>query len=230
LVAAGIAESHPQSFTGSVVVGLQLQAVQSPLTWQTWEKHMRRLVLSSCIVVGCLSLTAPVATAQEVIHALTGTVSSIDPAGKTITVYTDDRSESLFKDFTNLQKRIEFDKKVRADATAASAFNRKGAYVIVYYFGDGNVRTTVGLRSLGSGPFTKNSGTVVKLEEHSIAIKGESGAVDSFKITSDTVAETGTGAIEGLKFRPQKGDQVQVIATASNGSATALFINAAYAP
>jgi uncharacterized protein YigE (DUF2233 family) len=193
---------------------------------------MLRLVLSSCIVVGCLSLTAAVATAQEVIHALTGTVSSIDPAAKTITVFTDNRSEGLFKDFTNPQKRIEFDKKVRADATAADSFNKKGAYVIVYYFGGGDVRTAVGLRSLGSGPFTKSSGTVVKFEgkEHSITIKGESGAADSFKIASDTVAETDTGAIEGLRFHPQKGDHVQVIATTSNGNATALFINAAYAP
>jgi hypothetical protein len=193
---------------------------------------MLRIVLSSCIVVGCLSLTATVVTAQEVIHALTGTVSSIDRAAKTITVYTDNHSEGLFKDLTGPQERVEFDKKVRADATAADTFNRKGAYVIVYYFGDSNVRTTVGLRNIGSGPFTRSSGAVEKFEgkEHSISIKGQSGVVESFKITSDTVAETDTGVTEGLKFHPQKGDQVQVVATVANGSATALSINATYAP
>ena len=73
---------------------------------------------------------------------------------------------------------------------------------------------------------------MVKFEgkEHSITIKGESGVADSFKITSDTVAETDIGAIEGLRLHPQKGDQVQVIAATTNRSATALFINAAYAP
>ena len=193
---------------------------------------MLRLALSAGIVVGYLSLTAASATGQEVIHALTGTVSSIDPAAKTITVYTDNQSKGVFKDLTNQQKDVRFDKKVRAVATSADAFNKKGAYVIVYYFGDGTVRTTVGLRNLGAGPFTRSSGTVAKFDskEHSISIKEQSGVVDSFKVTSDTVAETDTGVTEGLKYHPEKGDQVQVIATGANGTAIAQFIDATYAP
>ena len=168
------------------------------------------------------------ATAQEVVHALVGTVSSIDPAAKTITVKTDDGSESIFKDLINSKTRIEFDKNVSKDATAAEEFKKSGAHAVVYYFGIGNMRTVVALRSLGPGPFTKSAGRVVKFEEkeHSISIKDESGKVESFKITSDTVAETDTGAIEGLKLRPQNGDPVRVTAAATNGGATAVLINA----
>jgi hypothetical protein len=89
------------------------------------------------------------------------------------------------------------------------------------------VRTVVALRDLGPGPFTKCSGTVVKFEkgEHSVSIKNQAGAVESFKVTRSTVADTGSGAVDGLNFEPGKGDQVQVISTGANGIATALFVD-----
>lgn len=193
---------------------------------------MKRGLLRFSIFVGCFLLVTFAATAQEVVHALVGTASSIDPAAKTITVKTDDGSESIFKDLINSNTRIEFDKNVRKDAITADEFRKSGAHVIVYYFGMGNMRTVVALRNLGPGPFTKSIGTVVRFEgrEHSFSIKEGSGKVESFKITSDTVAETDTGAIEGLKLRPQDGDLVRVIAMAANGGATALLINRSYAP
>jgi hypothetical protein len=193
---------------------------------------MRRGSFKVYLLVGYFFLATLAATAQEVVHALIGTVSSINPAAKTITVKTDDGSLGLFKDLINSKTRIEFDKNVRKDATAAEEFKKSGTYVIVYYFGLGRGRTVVALRGLGSGPFTKTVGTVDKFadKEHSISIREDSGVVKSFKITSDTIAETDTGAIEGLKFRPNKGDHVRVTATSENGSATAVLINASYVP
>jgi len=187
---------------------------------------MRR-ILSTCIFGGCFSLAAVCATAQEVVHALTGTVNNINLTARTITVITDDGSDGTFKDLTNPKAAIEFDKDIRTDATAADEFQKTGVHVIVYYYGFGTVRTVVALRSLGSGPFTKSNGSVVKFEkgEHSVSIKDQSGAIESFKITRGTVAETGIGAVDGLKFEPGKGEQLTVISTGVNGSATALFIN-----
>ncbi len=182
--------------------------------------------LKTLIFVGCILPIAVTATAQEVVHALTGTVRSIDPARKTITILTDNGSEGLFKDLTNPKLKIDFDKKLRTDASTIDTFKGAGTYVIVYYFGDDNVRTAVALRNLGSGPFTNNIGTVVKLEgrDRLLLIKDKSGAVESFKITPDTVAETDVGVVDGLKFQPQKDDQVRVVATLVNGTATALFV------
>jgi hypothetical protein len=193
---------------------------------------MLKRFLTLSIIVGCFLLVSFVATAQEVVHAMIGTVVSIDPAAKTITVKTDDGSPGLFKDLINSKTRIEFDKNIRKDATAAEEFKKSGAHVIVYYFGLGRERTAVALRRLGSGPFTKTVGTVVKFEEkeHSISIREDSGGVKSFKINSDTIAETDTGAIEGLKLRPNEGDLIRVTATSENGNATAVLINASYAP
>jgi Cu/Ag efflux protein CusF len=205
---------------------LHLQVAPTPQS----EKHGRKLTvrdtLKTLILLGCILSVAVAATAQEVVHALTGTVRSIDPASKTITIFTDNGSEGLFKNLTNPKLKIDFDKKLRTDASTVDTFKGEGTYVIVYYFGDGNVRTAVALRNLGSGPFTNNIGTVVKLEGRGrlLLIKDKSGSVESFKITPDTVAETDVGVVDGFKFQPQKDDQVRVVATMVNGTPTALFI------
>lgn len=188
--------------------------------------------LRFAILAGCFSMAGFPAAAQEVVHALVGTVTSIDSAAKTITVKTYDGSEGLFKDRIGSKTRIEFDKNIRSDSTAAGEFKKSGTGVMVYYFGIGTVRTAVALRNLGPGPFTRIVGTILKFEskEHSISIKESSGTVETFKITSDTVAETDEGAIEGQKLHPQTGDLVQITATGANGGQTALLINTSYAP
>jgi hypothetical protein len=182
------------------------------------------------IVAGCLSFASFTARAQAVVHALTGVVNNINPAEKTITVITDDGSGGTFQDVAS-HTSMAFDKNIRTDATAADEFKNKGANVIVYYFGEGDVRTVVALKVLASGPFTRSSGTVIKFDkkEHSLSIKNDSGAVEIFKITSSTVADTDSGASTGLKFDPHKGEPVRVVATQENGSLTAVFINGALA-
>ena len=189
---------------------------------------MRRWMQKTIFLVGCLSFACGSGLAQEVVHALSGTVNNVNLAARTITVITDDGSGGTFKAMTDSKTPVEFDKTLRADAIAAETFKKKETRVIVYYFGEGDVRTAVALRDLGPGPFTKSSGTVVKFEkgDHSLSIKDQAGLVESFKVTRSTVADTGSGAVDGLKFEPGKGDQVQVISAGANGSATALFVDA----
>jgi hypothetical protein len=172
------------------------------------------------------SLTASVANAQEVVHALAGVVSSIDPTQKTIDVKTDDGSEGLFKDLTKPGISLDFEKNIRAESIPAEDFNKKGDHVIVYYFGDTDERTAVALKDLGPGPLKKISGTVTKFNrhEHLLIVKDASGASESFQIGPQTVAEGAFGAVEGERFDPGKGDQVRVTAALANGKEEALFI------
>ena len=187
---------------------------------------MLRRTLFVLAVVGCLGFTATRLRAQSVVHALTGTVSAIDSADKSITVFQDGGSESTFKDMTNSKPSIANDKRILADTTAVDSFKKKGAYVIVFYIGGRDTRTAVALRSLGTGPFTAADGTVTQFEsrEHSISVEDKSGSIQSFKITAETIVESTFGAIDGLKFQTQKGDHVRVVGTTENGSPTALFI------
>jgi hypothetical protein len=181
------------------------------------------------ILGGLFSLTTLALNAQEVVHALAGTVIQVNQPSKTITVATDDGSEGIFKDMSNPKTSIDFEKKLRAESVAANAFKALGTHVIVFYFGDTDIRTVVALRDIGPGPLNTTNGTVVEFSkgQHLLTIRDQAGAIQSFKINDGTVAETGAGAVEGLKFDPGKGDHLSVTSTQAKGGATALFISAA---
>jgi hypothetical protein len=179
------------------------------------------------LLAGCLSLFTLAATAQEVVHALTGTVTSMEP-GKTIQVDTDDGPEVDFRDLTKSNIPLEFDKDLRAQSTSADSFKTKGTHVIVYYFGEGIQRTAVALLGLPPGPLKRTIGTVAKFEKHQhlLTVESASGGAQTFQVDSKTVVETSVGAVGGRRFDPQKGDQVRVIAAPAQGNGTALFIYA----
>jgi hypothetical protein len=189
------------------------------------RKSMFGRALLAFVVAVCLGLTGHTVMAQEVVHALTGTVSSVDSVGKTITVFLDGGSQGTFKEMTKAKTPLSVDKKLLATATNVDAFNKNGAYVIVFYFGGTDARTAVALRSLGTGPFTAMEGTVARAESHAISVQDKSGAVQTFKLNADTVAESYSGALDGLKFQAQKDGHVRVVGTSQNGDLVALFVS-----
>jgi len=188
---------------------------------------MLKAIWCSCVFAGCLGSLTVAANAQQVVHALTGTVSGTDDLSKTLMVFQDNGSEGQFKDMTSGKTRVVIDKKIALDATAPEANKKKGTYVIVFYFGDNDDRTVVALKNLGAGPFTSAEGTVMKFEgKRSITVQDKSGAMQTFKIAENTVAEGYMGAVDGFKFQASKGDHVRVVGTADNGAMTALFMRA----
>ena len=187
---------------------------------------MLKAIWCSCVFAGCLGSVTVVANAQQVVHALTGTVSGIDDLSQTLIVFQDNGSEGQFKDMTSGKMRVVIDKKIALDSTAPEANKKKGTYVIVFYFGDNDDRTAVALKNLGAGPFTSAEGTVTKFEgkQHSITVQDKSGTLQTFKIAENTVAEGYMGAVDGYKFQPSKGDHVRVVGATDNGAVTALFV------
>ena len=143
-----------------------------------------------------------------------------------IEIDTDDGSSGHFRWLKVSDGSINFDKSVSADAISADKFTTKGDHVIVYYFGEGAVRTAVALHDLGDGTMEKSTGTVVKLNrhEHSLTIKNSEGAELSYRLDPKTVADTANGVMEGFKFDLSKGDAVRVTAAQANGSDTAWLI------
>lgn len=186
---------------------------------------MRIALRWTCILAGCLALVSIPAAAQEVIHALTGTVSSINASASTITVFQDNGQQGLFQEMT-AKHHVSLDKRISIDTTAADAFKKQGAYVIVFYYGDSDSRTAVALKNLGAGPFSSATGTFRKIEGHrTLMMTDSAGKEQSFKITPQTVAEGTLGVMEGAKFDGQKGDHIRVVTSNVNGTPTALFIS-----
>ena len=87
--------------------------------------------LGICVVVGIFFLSRQ-AIAQEIVHALCGTVTSINSADKTLTLFQDSGSRANFKIMSASSTRIAFDKKIADEATAAKEFEKQGAYVILF--------------------------------------------------------------------------------------------------
>jgi hypothetical protein len=187
-------------------------------------RHLSRI---GCLV-GCIAFASVTTTAQQVVHALVGIVNSIDSTARTITVANDDGTETTLQGLGNSKKPIEIDKALRADTTPVQSFSTKGGMAIVLFYGEGIERTAVALRSIGSGPFTKTVGTIVKFNgrERSFSIRDYSGNEQTFKLAPDTVAETRMGAVDGKKFQPDKGDQVRITSSLVGGNLTALFVYA----
>ena len=188
---------------------------------------MLRILKYVCVIVGCLGLTHGVASSQEVIHAMTGTVTSIDAAHNMFTLFRDNGSQVNFKNMIDPKVRIADDKMILADATAARAFDKKGAYVIVFYFGGSDNPTAVAVEALGQGPFSSTVGTIASFNEKTrmISVEDRSGSIRRYKINPGTVAESAFGVVPGPKFRAEKGDHVRVVGAANDDGPTALFVN-----
>jgi hypothetical protein len=182
--------------------------------------------LKVVVIAACFSAATSVAIAQENVHALSGTVESVNAKIKMTEINTDNGTSGHFEWLKNAGAQVNFDKSVKADATDADKFTTKGAHVIVYFIGDGEIRTILAVRDLGSGPLEKTSGTVVKYNRHDhlLVVKNSAGAEETFHIDPKTVADTTTGVEEGFKFDFSKGDEVRVTAAPANGGETALLI------
>jgi len=173
-----------------------------------------------------LILSLPIAlSAQQVVHALTGTVSSINKAGETVAILQDVGGDSVFQNPANPKTRVVLDKKIGPGTISADAFKDNGAYVIVFYYGGTDNRTVVAFKNLGSGPFSSSVGTIKKYEKaHAITIQDESGAMQTFKIGADTVAEGYAGAMDGTRFQASGGDKIRIVSAVIDGTPTALFL------
>ena len=186
---------------------------------------MKKLLFASMLVAYllCLPVQSP---CQEIVHAMCGTVSSIDPAGKTLTLFQDTGSQATFSINPSQTKRVSFDKKVASEVTPARSFQKQGAYVILFYYGVEENRTAFAVKNMGAGPFTSATGEVTDWNGHTqtISVLGKDGAVHSYKFDPQTVAETYQGAVDGSRFDVNKGEQVRLVALAKNGTPTVLFI------
>jgi hypothetical protein len=185
-----------------------------------------KLIVESCLIAICLGVAIPAANAQARIYAVSGTVTSINPKIQMTEVDTDDGTTGHFRWIATPGPAIDFNKNVSADATPADKFATKGDHAIVYFFGEGDVRTVVALRDIGAGPVEVTTGTVLKLnrKERVLTMKKTSGEEATFHLDVKTVVGTPDGVMEDLKFDLNKGDSIRVTSAQEKGSDTALLI------
>lgn len=186
-----------------------------------------KLLRSLCVFSLGLGLLATAGSAQEVIHALTGTVRSIGESDKSFVIFQDSGRQKIFKDSDDAKARAALHKKLGDETISVDKLKTEGAYVIVFYYGSDDEPTAVALKDLGKGPFTAASGTVTTFDPRtrSVTVRDETGTAQTFKISGDTVVEGGMGVVDGLKFSPEKGDRLRVVAAKADNGDIALFLH-----
>jgi hypothetical protein len=189
---------------------------------------MLNRLLTTCLVAGAIASVPIAAHAQQTVHGLAGKVTAIYPATNMIKVATDDGSGNMFEIMVKADVPLNFQKGVKALTTPAATFNKKDDQVVVFYYGDDQIRTAVAVEDLGTAPLVKTAGTLIKLDkhDHTITVRDSSGADQVFHIDAHTVGEATSGVVEGKQFDADKGAKVRVVATNENGTQTALFIRA----
>jgi hypothetical protein len=187
---------------------------------------MKSIFLKSLVFVALAGAASLALRAQEVVHAVSGTVTAVDPAKSYFTIQITDGSYKTF----NLQKgstrKIEYDKSIRDGASDPASFNKIGDHVVAYYFNDSSGQTIVGVKDYGPNGLSTASGTVARGGKHQIELKTDAGTIQTFEIANDASVETSEGVVSGSKFEAQDGAHVTVRYLQSNGAQVAQFISA----
>jgi hypothetical protein len=167
------------------------------------------------------------ASAQMVVHAVSGLVKAVNPDSKTMDVTMDSGETSHFKLPMNAKVTLDLDKALRSDATDASKFQHVGNYVVVYYYGFDYDRTAVAVKDLGAGPFQKVEGTVMSFDKHTrtMTLKDDGGKSDVFELSEQLVVDSGVSVASGRGYDPHKGDYIVVTYAQEGDKNSAVFIH-----
>lgn len=170
-------------------------------------------------------LACSISLAQEVVHAVTGVATRIDPAAHTLTVTTSDGAMVL-QDESKNHPRYEFDKTLQAETTDCAAFNKPGDPVIVYYFEKGSQQEAIAVEDLGQMPLKSSSGEITHWDHHhhAVTIKAADGSKQTFQLDGKTAVETPMGVVDGDKFEGQNGDRLSIKYLSKDGNNEAVFL------
>jgi hypothetical protein len=186
---------------------------------------MLKKAITTCCIVLAISLCTSAAHAQWAIHALAGKIESLSASAKTITLDTNDGTPANFHMPQKAKLDMNFDKEVRDGTIPVDKFTGAQGQVIVFFFGDGVVRTVVAVQSVGAGPFQKLTGTVLKYDKHdrTLTLQTEAGE-QAFVISDKTIVDTPDGVVPGHKFTAERGDHLRLLAASNNGQPQTLLV------
>ncbi len=183
----------------------------------------RSRLLSKALLLLCATALITSAFAQDVVHAVAGTVTKVDKTGKTIAIKTADGSEQVFKFTEHTGIRGEHAAKMGALDTYFAG--KEGTHVVVRYIGNGADKTATLVQDFGKDTLKMGKGTVTHVDRatRTVAVKTDSGAEATYKMGSDAVVETDHGVVKGTRYAAKEGDKVVVHYTEDAGDKVVRF-------
>jgi hypothetical protein len=185
------------------------------------ERKSGRMLMVTALSVFCGS-----ASAQMVVHAVSGMVKAINANSKTMDVVVDNGMMSKFNLPTGVKVTLDFDNALRSDSVNASKFEHVGDFVVIYYYGYDDNRTAVAVKDLGAGPYQKVEGTVAAFNKHNrtMTVKDDSGKTETFALDEHLVVDRGISVDSGRGYSAHKGDHVTVTYASAADKNSAVFI------
>jgi hypothetical protein len=167
---------------------------------------------------------APSLPAQEMVHAMVGTITGSDPTTGSITLQLADRSSVSFDSKPDLSTHIAFDNTLRNQSTTVNELPKGTTHLIVYYYGL-SPAIVVAVKDLGKA-IESITGTIASIDEtnQSITIRPETGQLATCYLSKETTVETAYGAVDGTKYSVRNGERVSSVCTNEAGKEMAQFI------
>src|ERR1700679_1392 len=172
-------------------------------------------LVSSVILSTSLTLAA-----QDVVHAVEGTVKKVDAGTKTFVVDAKDGTEHTFHYASDVTVHGAKDTaKGTVDAAHGVA---EGSKVAVHYTVVGGKETAHEVDKIGDDGLKTTDGTVTHIDRgaKTIAVKTADGTEETFHMTDRAAKDTGKGIAEGA----DKSAKVTVYYTEKAGTKTAHFV------
>jgi hypothetical protein len=178
-------------------------------------------MMKTLALVGAFALYASVPLfAQDVVHAIDGTVKKVDSGTKTLVVETKDGTEHTFHYSSDVA--VDGAKDTEKGTVDAAHGVTEGSKVAVHYTVDGGKETAHEVDKIGDDGLKATDGTVSHIDRgaKTIAVKTADGSEQTFHLTDRAAKDTGKGVATGV----DKSAKVTVYYTEKAGVKTAHFV------
>jgi hypothetical protein len=171
-----------------------------------------------------LVFAAQILCAQEIVHAIAGSIASVNPANGSFTLQLPDNSYSSFNFKPNPSTRISLAKTLREGPGTVSVLPKQATHVIVYYYGLAPM-IAISVKDLGED-VESISGAITSADKaaRSITVQPDSGGADTCRFVTATTIETSLGAVDAAKYSPRRGERVNMVCSSQAGTEVAQFI------
>jgi hypothetical protein len=162
--------------------------------------------------------------AQDVVHAVEGTVKKVDAGTKTVVVDAKDGTEHTFHYASDVT--VHGAKDTKKGAVDAAHGVEEGSKVAVHYTVEGGKETAHEIDKIGDDGLKATDGTVTHIDRgtKTIAVKTADGTEQTFHMTDRAAKDTGKDIAEGA----DKSAKVTVYYTEKAGVKTAHFVKSIF--
>jgi hypothetical protein len=183
---------------------------------------MKTIITTLTIIF--LACALPGLNAQEILHAVTGTVTNNGHIKQSLIIQKSDQSSEVFEVGESSFAPVTLDKAFQNNTETVDKLPKGTSHVIVYYYGL-SPETAVAVEDIGDKVLLI-TGRVshVDKKQHTIAIRADGGSESVCSVESGTAVEMSDGVKDGAKNYPSDGDRITAVCTEEAGKEAARFI------